>query len=636
MQEQDKQTPVVDADIVDTDAAATVDTTKPEMTKPESTEAAQAAVEEPVAEEAPTESEPAVEEAVEHNPVDKAPTETAPDPEPVEPEIERESMEFDVIVVGGGPSGLSAAIRLKQLANEAGNDEFMVCVVEKGSEFGAHILSGAVIEPRALNELIPDWKEKGAPLNVPAIEDRVYMLGSATKSTKLMDSIVPASMHNEGNYIVSLANVVRWLAEQAEELDVMMFPGFPASDILYNDDGSVKGVLTGDMGVAADGEAKPSFEPGYELLAKYTIFAEGCRGHLGKRLISRFDLDKDSDPQHYGIGLKELWEVTPEKHEQGVVMHGSGWPLTDTGSTGGWWLYFDEDNQVSFGMVIDLSYSNPYMSPFDEMQRLKLHPLIRNILEGGKRLSYGARALTKGGLNSLPKFTFPGGVLVGDDAGFLNPAKIKGTHTSMKSGMLAAEAIFEALQAERQHDDVIAYSTMYKESWLYQDNYEARNFAPAMHRMGQWMGGAFNFIDQNILRGKMPLTIHDNLKDYDQLERAAHAYQPVYPKPDGKIVFDKLSSVFISNTNHTENQPTHLKLTDPTVPVSINLPLYAEPARLYCPAGVYEVVKDAEGAKFVINAQNCVHCKTCDIKDPSQNITWVTPEGGGGPNYPNM
>lgn len=636
MQEQDKQTPVVDADIVDTDAAATVDTTKPEMTKPESTEAAQAAVEEPVAEEAPTESEPAVEEAVEHNPVDKAPTETAPDPEPVEPEIERESMEFDVIVVGGGPSGLSAAIRLKQLANEAGNDEFMVCVVEKGSEFGAHILSGAVIEPRALNELIPDWKEKGAPLNVPAIEDRVYMLGSATKSTKLMDSIVPASMHNEGNYIVSLANVVRWLAEQAEELDVMMFPGFPASDILYNDDGSVKGVLTGDMGVAADGEAKPSFEPGYELLAKYTIFAEGCRGHLGKRLISRFDLDKDSDPQHYGIGLKELWEVTSEKHEQGVVMHGSGWPLTDTGSTGGWWLYFDEDNQVSFGMVIDLSYSNPYMSPFDEMQRLKLHPLIRNILEGGKRLSYGARALTKGGLNSLPKFTFPGGVLVGDDAGFLNPAKIKGTHTSMKSGMLAAEAIFEALQAERQHDDVIAYSTMYKESWLYQDNYEARNFAPAMHRMGQWMGGAFNFIDQNILRGKMPLTIHDNLKDYDQLERAAHAYQPVYPKPDGKIVFDKLSSVFISNTNHAENQPTHLKLTDPTVPVSINLPLYAEPARLYCPAGVYEVVKDAEGAKFVINAQNCVHCKTCDIKDPSQNITWVTPEGGGGPNYPNM
>ncbi len=627
MQEQDNQTPVIDGDTVNIDTPNVTDTpnTEPAVVTPE----------------VPTEETPvvvetqAVEPVAEAVVVDKAP-EPAIEPVAAEPEVERESMEFDVIIVGGGPAGLSAAIRLRQLAIAAGNDEFMVCVVEKGSEFGAHTLSGAVIETRALDELIPDWKEKGAPLNVLAIEDRVYMLGSATKSTKLMDSIIPASMHNEGNYIVSLGNVVRWLAQQAEELEVMMFPGFPADEILYNDDGSVKGVLTGDMGVAASGEAKHSFEPGYELLGKYTIFSEGCRGHLGKRLISRFDLDKDSDPQHYGIGLKELWEVTPEKHEEGVVMHGSGWPLTDTGSSGGWWLYFDENNQVSFGMVIDLSYSNPYMSPFDEMQRLKLHPLIRNILEGGKRLSYGARALTKGGLNSLPKFTFPGGVLAGDDAGFLNPAKIKGTHTSMKSGMLAAEAIFEAVQAGRQHDDVEAYSTMYKESWLYQDNYEARNFAPAMHRMGQWMGGAFTFIEQNLLGGKMPLTIHDNQKDYDQLERAAHAYQPTYAKPDGKLVFDKLSSVFISNTNHAEDQPVHLKLTDPTVPVTINLPLYAEPARLYCPAGVYEIVKDAEGAKFVINAQNCVHCKTCDIKDPSQNITWVTPEGGGGPNYPNM
>lgn len=551
-------------------------------------------------------------------------------------QIERESMDFDVVIVGGGPSGLSAAIRLRQLALQAGLDEFMVCVVEKGSEFGAHTLSGAVIEPRALNELIPDWKEKGAPLNVPVTEDRVFYLNSATRSTRTPDSIIPAPMHNQGNYIVSLGNVVRWLAEQAEELEVMMFPGFPASEILYNDDGSVRGVLTGDMGVAADGSQKPSYEPGYELNAKYTIFAEGCRGHLGKRLISRFGLDKDSDPQHYGIGIKELWEIDPSKHEPGVVMHGLGWPLTETGSSGGWWLYHDENNQVSFGLVVDLAYHNPYMSPFDEMQRLKTHPVIKQVLEGGKRLSYGARALTKGGLNSLPKLTFPGGVLVGDDAGFLNPAKIKGTHTSMKSGMLAAEAIFAALQSGRQHDEVESYSQMFKDSWLYEDNHSARNFAPAMHRMGLFMGGAFTFIEHNLLKGKMPLTIRDTTPDYDNLDKASTSYKPNYPKPDGKLTFDKLSSVFISNTNHAEDQPSHLKLTDPTVPVTVNLPIYAEPAQRYCPAGVYEIVKDAEGAKFVINAQNCVHCKTCDIKDPSQNITWVTPEGGGGPNYPNM
>ncbi len=548
--------------------------------------------------------------------------------------IERESMEFDVVIVGGGPSGLSAAIRLRQLAAEQGLPDLSVCLVEKGSEIGAHILSGAVIEPRALNELIPDWKEQGAPLTVPAREDRIYILTSEKRGIQAPNFVVPKSMHNEGNYIVSLGNVVRWLGAKAEELEVTVFPGFAAAEVLYHPDGSVKGIVTGDMGVSRDGEQKHSFTPGYELHAKYTIFAEGCRGHLGKELISRFNLNKNADPQHYGIGIKELWEIDPAKHEEGLVLHGSGWPLTETGSTGGWWLYHAENNQVTLGMIVDLSYHNPYMSPFDEMQRWKHHPVISKYLEGGKRISYGARAVIKGGLNALPELAVPGACLIGDDAGFLNFAKIKGTHTAMKSGMLCAEAVFEAIKAGRSGDTVTAYADKFRNSWLYEELYASRNFGSSMHRMGTIMGGGFNFIDQNLF--KIPFTIRDTTPDYKTLDLASQSYKPDYPKPDGKLSFDKLSSVFISNTNHEEDQPVHLKLRDPSIPLKKNLPLYAEPAQRYCPAGVYEIVSSPEGARFQINAQNCVHCKTCDIKDPAQNITWVTPEGGGGPNYPNM
>ena len=570
-----------------------------------------------------------------------------------EQEVERESMEFDVVIVGAGPAGLSAAIKIRQLAIENNLNDLSVCVVEKGSEVGAHILSGAVLEPRAMNELFPNWKEEGAPLNVPVTEDKTYFLLSDEKSQEAPHWMVPKTMHNDGNYVISLGNVVRWLGQKAEELEVSIFPGFAAAEILYHADGSVKGIQTGDMGIGKDGEPTHNFTPGYELHAKYTLFAEGCRGHLGKRLIAKYNLDKDSDPQHYGIGIKELWEIDPAKHKPGLVMHGAGWPLAETGSSGGWWLYHAENNQVTLGMIIDLSYTNPHMYPFMEMQRWKTHPLIKQYLEGGKRISYGARAVTKGGFNSLPKFTFPGGSLIGDDAGFLNFAKIKGSHTTMKSGMLCGEAVFEAIAAgvEKGGDlavarvtegedfftkELTAYTDKFNNSWLKEELYNSRNFGPAMHKFGTFGGGAFNFIDQNVF--KVPFTLHDLVLDYAALKtQAAETFKPNYPKPDGKLTFDRLSSVFVSNTVHEENQPAHLKLTDASIPVNVNLPKWDEPAQRYCPAGVYEIMENNDGSKrFQINAANCVHCKTCDIKDPSQNITWVTPEGGGGPNYPNM
>ena len=567
--------------------------------------------------------------------------------------IEREAMEFDVVIVGAGPAGLSAAIKIRQLAIENNLPDLTVCVVEKGSEVGAHILSGAVLEPRAMNELFPNWKEEGAPLNVPVTGDETYFLLSDTKALKMPYWMVPKSMHNEGNYVISLGNVVRWLGQKAEELEVSIFPGFAASEILYHEDGTVKGIQTGDMGIGKNGEPTHNFTPGYELHAKYTLFAEGCRGHLGKRLIAKYNLDKDADPQHYGIGIKELWEIDPAKHKPGLVMHGAGWPLNETGSSGGWWLYHAENNQVTLGMIVDLSYENPHMYPFMEMQRWKTHPLIKQYLEGGKRISYGARAVVKGGFNSLPKLTFPGGCLIGDDAGFLNFSKIKGSHTAMKSGMLCGEAVFEAIAAGvakggdlaiarvLEGDDHFAkelttYTDKYNNSWLKEELYQARNFGPAMHKFGTWIGGAFNFIDQNIL--KVPFTLHDLKQDFAVLKTVdTVTFKPNYPKPDGKLTFDRLSSVFVSNTVHEENQPVHLKLTDPSIPVKVNLPKWDEPAQRYCPAGVYEIMENDDGSKrFQINAANCVHCKTCDIKDPSQNITWVTPEGGGGPNYPNM
>ncbi|WP_371766506.1 electron transfer flavoprotein-ubiquinone oxidoreductase [Massilia sp.] len=545
----------------------------------------------------------------------------------------REAMEYDVVIVGGGPAGLSAAIRLKQLAAEKGQD-VSVCVLEKGGELGAHILSGAVMDPRALDELFPNWKELGAPLNTPVTEDRMLFL-SETKAYQTPSFMMPKMLTNHGNYVISLANVVRWLGQQAEALGVEIFPGFPAAEILYNDDGSVKGVATGNMGVNRHGQPTDAFQLGMELHAKYTLFAEGSRGHLGKQLMAKYDLNKGKDPQTYGIGIKELWEIDPAKHQPGLVVHTAGWPL-DNDTYGGSFLYHLENNQVAVGFIVGLSYQNPYLSPYEEFQRYKTHPAIRHFFEGGKRISYGARAITAGGLQSLPKTVFPGGALIGCDAGFLNTSRIKGSHAAIKTGMLAADAAYAALGAGRQHDELLSYPVAFEQSWLHEELHVARNFKPWMSK-GLVVGTIMTGIDQILFKGKAPWTLHHNHADHECLRPASDFKPIVYPKPDGKLTFDRLSSVFISNTNHAEDQPVHLTLKNPNVPVEINLARFAGPEQRYCPAGVYEFVKTDEGKdRLQINAQNCVHCKTCDIKDPTQNIVWVTPEGGGGPNYPNM
>ncbi|WP_354678581.1 electron transfer flavoprotein-ubiquinone oxidoreductase [Cupriavidus plantarum] len=549
----------------------------------------------------------------------------------------REAMEYDVVIVGAGPGGLATAIRLKQLAQEKGGD-VNVCVLEKGSEPGAHILSGAIMDPRALAELFPNWQGLGAPLNQPVSEDKFLFLDE-TGSKATPNALLPECFHNHGNYIISLSNFVRWLGQQAEALGVEIFPGFPAAEVLYNEDGSVKGVATGNMGINKEGEPTENFQLGMELHAKYTIFAEGARGHLGKQLIARYKLDAGKDPQSYGIGIKELWEIDPAKHKAGLVVHTAGWPL-DPATYGGSFLYHMEDNKVAVGFVVGLDYTNPWLSPFEEFQRFKTHPEIRQYFEGGKRIGYGARAITAGGLLSLPKTVFPGGALVGCEAGYLNASRIKGSHAAIKTGMLAAEAAYDALQAGRQHDELSAYPAAFEQSWLYKELLQAKNFKQ-WFKKGRTTATLMTGIEQWLLPKlgirNPPWTIHRTKPDHVYLKPAAECQKIEYPKPDGKLTFDRLSSVFISNTNHEENQPAHLTLKDASVPVNVNWEKFAGPESRYCPAGVYEFVQNDEGKeRLQINAQNCVHCKTCDIKDPTQNIVWVTPEGGGGPNYVNM
>lgn len=544
----------------------------------------------------------------------------------------RESMDYDLVIVGGGPAGLSAAIKAKQLANTSGKD-ISICVLEKGSEIGAHILSGAVMDPKALTELFPNWKEMGAPLQTEVTQDQFLFLTS-NNSYQVPNWMLPDCFKNEGNYIISLANVTRWLGQQAENLGVEIFPGFPAAEILYNEQGAVCGVITGSMGLDKEGKPTDQFQLGMELRAKYTLFAEGSRGHLGKQLISRFSLDKDRDPQSYGIGIKELWEVEPSKSKPGLVVHTAGWPL-ESDTYGGSFLYHLGDNKVAVGLVVGLAYKNPYLSPFEEFQRYKLHPKIRETFEGGKRIAYGARSLTAGGLNSLPKMVFPGGALIGCDAGFLNASRIKGSHAAIKTGMLAAQAAVSALNENRSADVLSAYPAAFQNSWLHTELKEARNFKPWMSK-GLYLGTLMVGLEQKLLGGNVPWTVHVKHADHECLEPAAQHQPIIYPKPDGKLSFDRLSSVFISNTNHAENQPSHLTLKNDSVPVDINLKIYSGPEQRYCPAGVYEYIETDGKPRLQINAQNCVHCKTCDIKDPGQNIIWVTPEGGGGPNYSAM